>query len=444
MAANDRMTDERRAARGGRRGALPPGAALWCCLALALALVASACSAASSGTAGPASPSPSPSPSRTPSAAHITIAPANGGRQAKPHHGITVTVRDGTLVSVTATGGGEAVAGKLDDAATEWRSRWTLATGTQYVVRAVAVDAEGRPVTKTSRFRTLVPNTSASVQIFQGHNVTYGVGMPVMLSFSNPVEDKQAVERALVLKSSRPVVGAWYWDGDQTLWFRPRAYWPQDSRVTFVGHLDGVQLSPGVFATHTLRQDFRIGRSLIVVASASGHSMKVFKDRKLFATWPISTGRPGKDTPNGTYLSIEKANPQHMVGPDYDLQVPYSVRFTWSGDFIHAAPWSVGSQGYDNVSHGCVNLAPDHAQVYYDLSIPGDPVTVTGSPKGGRWDDGYTVWFLSWTELVKGSALHRAVRVGPDGSTLVRPSDLKKSHAKAPLGRPRLGNAEPG
>ena len=110
-----------------------------------------------------------------------------------------------------------------------------------------------------------------------------------------------------------------------------------------------------------------------------------------------------------------------MVGPDYDIQVPYSVRFTWSGDFIHAAPWSVGSQGYANVSHGCVNVAPDHAQTYYYWSIPGDPVTVTGSPKAGGWDDGYTVWFLSWKELVKGSALHKAVRVGPDGSTLVRP-----------------------
>jgi lipoprotein-anchoring transpeptidase ErfK/SrfK len=442
MGSQERMTSERHAVRGRRRGALSGSAALWCCLAaLAPTLLATAWSATSSGTAGPAPQSPSPSP--TLSAAHISIAPRNGAREAKPHHGITVTVRDGTLVSVTAKSGGALVAGELDAAATEWQSRWTLATGKQYVVRATAVDAEGRSITKMSRFRVLVPDTTASVQIFEGHNATYGVGMPVMLSFSKPVEDKKAVERALVLKTSRPVVGAWYWDGDQALWFRPRAYWPQNTKVSFIGHFDGVQLSPGVYATHTLRQDFKIGRSLIVVASASGHSMKVFKDRKLYATWPISTGRPGKDTPNGTYLSIEKANPQHMVGPDYDIQVPYSVRFTWSGDFIHAAPWSVGSQGYANVSHGCVNLAPDRAQVYYGMSIPGDPVTVTGSPKGGRWDDGYTVWFLSWKELVKGSALHKAVRVGPDGSTLVRPSELKKSKAKAPLGRPKPENAAP-
>jgi lipoprotein-anchoring transpeptidase ErfK/SrfK len=310
------------------------------------------------------------------------------------------------------------------------------------VVRATAIDADGRAITKMSRFRTLTPETTASIQIFQGHNVTYGVGMPVMLSFSRPVEDKKAVERAIVLTSSRPVVGAWYWNGDSSLYFRPRAYWPQQTKVGFVGHFDGVRLSPGVYATHTLRQQFRIGRSLIVVASASEHRMKVFKERKLYATWPISTGRPGKETPNGTYLSIEKANPQHMVGEDYDIQVPYSVRFTWSGDFIHAAPWSVGSQGYANVSHGCVNLAPERAQLYYGWSIPGDPVTVTGSPKAGRWDDGWTVWFLSWKDLVKGSALHKAMRVGPDGSTWVRPSALRKSHAKAPLGRPKPDNAE--
>ena len=431
-----RRNDERRRANGGRSGARIVAAVL---AAVALALVASACATSSPGAAS----APSPSPSPTLSAAHISISPRNGLRQAKPDHGVKVTVRDGTLTSVTARTGGASIAGKLDPTSTSWSSRWALSTGKEYVVRATAVDADGRSVTKVSRFRTLMPDTTASIQIFEGHNVTYGVGMPVMLSFSKPVEDKKAVERAIVLTSSRPVVGAWYWNGDSSLYFRPRAYWPQNTKVGFVGHFDGVKLSPGVYATHTLRQQWSIGRSLIVVASASGHQMKVYKDRKLFATWPISTGRPGKETPNGTYLSIEKANPQHMVGPDYDIQVPYSVRFTWSGDFIHAAPWSVGSQGYANVSHGCVNLAPDRAQTYYEMSIPGDPVTVGGSPKAGSWDNGWTVWFLSWKELVKGSALHKAVRVRPDGSTLVRPSALKPSRAKAPLGRPKPYNAAP-
>ncbi len=434
--------------RSGGRHQVWAAARRWRCVAasvvvlVVLALVANGCSTSSGsgGQGGDPSPTPSSSPSPTKSLAKVTITPANGARQAKPK-GISIKVREGTLVSVKVRGGSGPVPGGFDETRTEWHSKWTISPGEDYFVKVIAVDADGREAGKSSRFRTLEPNTVASCTIFQGKGRTYGVGMPVMLSFSNAVENKKAVEEALSLTSSKKIVGAWYWDGDQALWFRPRDYWPQHVKVSFTGHLDGVQISPGVYLTHTLRQSWRIGRSLIVVASAGEHRMKVYKDRKLYATWPISTGRPGKDTPNGTYLSIEKANPQHMVGPDYDLQVPYSVRFTWSGDFIHAAPWSVGSQGFANVSHGCVNVAPDHAATYYSWSIPGDPVTVTGSPKPGKWDDGYTMWFLSWNELLKGSATKMAVRVGPDGSTFVKPSKIKRSRAKAPLARPKPGNA---
>jgi len=405
--------------------------------ALGLALAAAACAASTSG------PTASPSPSPTVSAVRFSITPGNGLRQAKPQKGLKITARDGTLVTVKVTAGGDPVAGKLDSTATIWRSRWALATGTKYVVRATAVDAAGRTVTKTSRFRTLTPHLTVQAQIFEGSGVTYGVGMPIMLQFSRPVDDRAAVERSLQLWSSRRVVGAWYWDGDQALWFRPRNYWPAHTKVRFIGHLDGVEVAPGVYGVHTLRQDFVIGRSLITVASTDSHHVLVYRDRHKFANWPISTGRTGKETPNGTYLAIEKANPQHMVGADYDIEVPYSVRFTWSGNFIHAAPWSVGEQGYANVSHGCVNLAPAHAQTYYGMSVPGDPVTITGSPRGGAWNDGWTVWFLTWRKLVRGGALREAVRVGPDGSTWVRPGALKPSTAKAPLSRPKPHNASP-
>jgi hypothetical protein len=117
----------------------------------------------------------------------------------------------------------------------------------------------------------------------------------------------------------------------------------------------------------------------------------------------------------------------------YDLMVPWSVRFTFSGDYYHDAYWSVGEQGFESVSHGCVNLAPDDAETYYNLAVPGDPITVTGSPKGGTWDNGWTEWFLSWPQFVQGSALHEAVEAGPGGSTFVDPATLPASTATAPL-----------
>jgi hypothetical protein len=110
-----------------------------------------------------------------------------------------------------------------------------------------------------------------------------------------------------------------------------------------------------------------------------------------------------------------------MKGPGYSIEVPWSVRFTWSGDYLHDAYWSVGEQGFTNVSHGCVNMPPADAEIYYKMAVPGDPVRVTGSPRHGVFDNGWTMWFLPWGRWLHGSSLHEAVRVNRHGSTLFQP-----------------------
>jgi lipoprotein-anchoring transpeptidase ErfK/SrfK len=265
--------------------------------------------------------------------------------------------------------------------------------------------------------------------------------MPIILTFSAPVQDKAAVERSIELRTSKPVTGSWYWDGNQTLDFRPRDYWPAHTAVSFTGHFDGVESAPGVYGHHTLTQTFAIGDSVIAVASTKTHKTQVYVNGKLKYDWDISSGKPGDDTPDGSYLTIEKANPVRMVGPGYDLEVPWSVRFTFSGDYYHDAYWSVGQQGFENVSHGCVNLAPANAEAYYDLAVPGDPITISGSPRPGVRDNGWTEWFLSWPQYLKGSATGEAVVAGPSGSQFVSPSTLPADKAKAPLQTARPGNA---
>jgi lipoprotein-anchoring transpeptidase ErfK/SrfK len=377
------------------------------------------------------------------SEARLTIAPANHSTKVNPSAGISVKVAGGTITNVTAQADGQAVAGERGAGGTSWHSRWALLTDTHYSVRATAVDVEGRSVTGRSSFTTLSPSNTFSTTIFEGAGKTYGVGMPIILTFSAPITDKRAVERSLEIWSSERVVGAWYWDGDQTLYFRPRDYWPANTTVRFVGHLDGVEGGKGLFGVHTLTQSFEIGRSLIAVAGTRTHHLEVYLDGKLFGDWPISTGKVGDDTPNGTYLTMDKTNPEEMIGPGYDILVPWSVRFTLSGDFIHDAFWSVNDQGFANVSHGCVNLSPANAETYYNLSVQGDPVTITGSPQAGRWGNGWTVWFLRWHELLEGSATHEAVRARPDGSSFVAPSTLRPSRAKSPLKTSHPGNANP-
>ena len=363
----------------------------------------------------------------------ITITPANGAAAADPSAGITVTAHAGRLTGVSVDTSGTAVPGTLSPDGKTWHSQWALEVSQSYTVTAKASENGGQPVTAKSAFRTLTPSQTFQTQIFEGYNQAYGVGMPILLTFSQPITDKAAVERSLQLTTSNPVVGAWYWDGDQKVAFRPRDYWPSGTTVSFTGHLDGVQGAPGVYGAHVLTQTFTIGPSVIAVGNTATHRTQIYYNGQLKYDWPISSGRPGDDTPNGSYLTIEKANPVEMKGPGYDISVPWSVRFTFSGDYYHDAYWSVGQQGFDNVSHGCVNLSPADAETYYNLAVPGDPITITGSPKAGTWDDGWTYWFLSWQDLVKGSALGQAVQAGPNGSTFVDPATLPASTATAPL-----------
>lgn len=357
----------------------------------------------------------------------LSISPADRRTDSRPDRGVTVKAANGRIAKVIARAGGEPVSGRLNAAGTAWHSTWALPVSQRVTVTATAVGKSGERATRRSRFRTFTPTSTFSTQIIEGYKQTYGIGMPIILYFDHPVANRAAVERALEVRTSKPVVGAWHWDSRCNLaavclYYRPRRYWPAHTQVSFTGHLDGVEAAPGVYGEHTLTQRFEIGTPLRVVADTADHHMDVYSNGKHFAHWPISSGKPGDETPDGTYLTIEKGNPVDMVGPGYNIEVPWSVRFTWSGDYLHDAYWSVGDQGFTNVSHGCVNMSPEDAETFYKLAVPGDPVTITGSPRAGTWDNGWTMWFLSWKRWLRGSALHLAVRSGPKGSRFVRPS----------------------
>jgi lipoprotein-anchoring transpeptidase ErfK/SrfK len=372
------------------------------------------------GQAGAAAGTPSASP-----AAQVTITPANGTHNAKPNKGISIVATSGKITNVSVTTGSQEVGGVLAADAKTWHTNWSLHNGARYKVSVTAINTDNKATTTTSSFRTLAAGATFSASTVVGLNQTYGVGMPITILFSSPVTHRAAVEKAIQIKTSKPVVGTWIWDSSESVSFRPQSYWPQHTKVGFTAHFNGLAISPGVYGTSNLSNSFRIGNSLIGVTSTVTHKTRIYWKGKLYATWPDSTGMPGDDTSNGTYLTIEKGNPVLMSGPGYkNVPVFWSVRFTWSGDYYHSAPWSVGEQGFVNVSHGCVNLAPNNAQWYYDRAVPGDPITIIGSPVSGVQGDGYTQWFYTWKQALKHSATGMAVQAGPTGSTMVEPSTL--------------------
>ncbi|MFE3618158.1 L,D-transpeptidase, partial [Streptomyces anulatus] len=112
---------------------------------------------------------------------------------------------------------------------------------------------------------------------------------------------------------------------------------------------------------------------------------------------PTSLGKPGYETPNGTYIVGERLEKMTMdsstygvpvTDPEgYKLEVEYATRLSNSGIFVHAAPWSVGQQGYSNASHGCLNVSTADGKWFLENTRRGDAVIITGT-KGGTLSAG--------------------------------------------------------
>jgi hypothetical protein len=112
----------------------------------------------------------------------------------------------------------------------------------------------------------------------------------------------------------------------------------------------------------------------------------------------------------GLHIAVYKSQVVRMVsttpGDSYDELVYWDVNITDGGEFVHAAPWSTGAQGFSNVSHGCINLSPANATAFYNFSMIGDLVNVVGSPRPpSTGDHGTMDWTTPWTAFVPASSV---------------------------------------
>jgi L,D-transpeptidase catalytic domain len=100
--------------------------------------------------------------------------------------------------------------------------------------------------------------------------------------------------------------------------------------------------------------------------------------------WPVSTGRPGYDTPNGSF-KVNRMDADHFSQEWDNAPMPHTMFFDLHGHAIHGF-FDVKHLGMA-VSHGCVRLSPDHATTLFDLvkseGMANTSVTVTGRTPGG-------------------------------------------------------------
>jgi lipoprotein-anchoring transpeptidase ErfK/SrfK len=357
---------------------------------------------------GPAAPVPLPRP-----AAVLTSTPADGATDVGPGEPATLTVADGTLGEVALTGPDGPVAGEGDG--TTWRTTEDLAYGATYTWSGSATGADGAVLPVGGSFRTVEPADVVRGVLNIGDDRTVGVAAPIQIQFDAHVEDRAAVERALSVRTSVPVEGAWGWlpdeNGGSRVHWRPREYWPAGTEVTVTADLFGVPYGGGAYGRADVTSTFSIGRSQIVRADVTSHRMVVVRDGVQVADYPASyglTGDPDRTTRSGVHV-VTELHPQKRMTSDrygYDLVVDWAVRISNNGEFIHANPASAAAHGSSNVTHGCINLSTADARAYFDTALYGDPVEVTGSDvplaerDGDVWD-----WTLSWEQWQALSAL---------------------------------------
>jgi lipoprotein-anchoring transpeptidase ErfK/SrfK len=331
---------------------------------------------------------------------------------------VEVTATDGELERVKVTGGGGALPGKLSGDGTRWRAKERLEPGTKYRVSGVAVDADGLTTKLRRTFRTddltLDDQTYASIAPIDGETV--GVGMPVIVNFDIAVTDRAEIERHLSVESKPAQPGSWHWISDHEVHWRPKTYWQAGTDVTVHADINGVDAGKGIYGQEDRTTRFHVGSRVVMAIDVAKHLMKVSENGKVLRTMPISAGKPGFTTRSGIKVIIEKFRYKDMdaattgISEDdpeyYDISnVEYAQRVTYSGEFIHAAPWSVGSQGSANVSHGCVGMSTADAGWLYSLTKRGDVVDVTGSDRSMEPTNGYGDWNVSWRDYKAGSAL---------------------------------------
>jgi lipoprotein-anchoring transpeptidase ErfK/SrfK len=384
---------------------------------LALAIVlCGALGVVTIATGGPGAVAPPTVPQILGPPATLAYAPGPDATGTDPRESVTVSVTDGTLDTVTLTApDGATVAGEPDAERTSWSSTEELRYGTTYTWSGSATGEDGAVVPLQGSFTTLAPESVVRGIINIGDGRKVGVAAPIRIQFDEHVEDRAAVERALSVETSVPVEGAWGWlpdeGGGSRVDWRPREYWPAGTQVTVTADLFGVPYGGGAYGAADVTSTFEIGRSQIVRADASSHSMVVIRDGKQVAEYPASYGLdsdPQRNTRSGVHVVTEKFTDKRMVSEryGYDLMEKWAVRISNNGEFIHANPASSDAQGSSNVSHGCVNLSTEDAKAYYDTALYGDPVEVTGtgvelSPRDGDiWD-----WTLSWEDWKGLSAL---------------------------------------
>jgi lipoprotein-anchoring transpeptidase ErfK/SrfK len=242
--------------------------------------------------------------------------------------------------------------------------------------------------------------------LLESDGSTYGVGMPIIMRFSASVTNADALDAAIkVTVNGAPAGGSWYWFTPTEAHYRPQNYWPAHATIRMDAPLKGKSAGDGLSYDDDLTLDMSTGAANISTVDAQALTMTVMSDGVLQRTFGVSLGKASTPTFSGAKIVMEKDKIERMIGPGYDEEVPWSLRITNSGEFVHAAAWN-SQIGQVSTSNGCTNLSTDDATWMFNFSLIGDVVLYPNATGGTMpsWD-GYGDWNLDWATWQGGGAI---------------------------------------
>ena len=356
-------------------------------------------------------PTPTPAPS-------VGVALAGAQGNTVPwERPLTLAITDGTLTSVTALGpDGAALNGTLTPQ--RWTGATTLLPGKTYTLHAEVKDNDGK-TSSIDRTLKAAPASEVLHALISPAGGVFGIGQAVIVRFDHKVKGAQARKAVLAhlqVTTTPAVEGAWRWYNSFEVHYRGPVYWKPGTKISVTAALSELRV-PGTKVWGSDEQETRsysIGDAFVGIVDVTAHIMTVSRNGKVVRVMKVSTGRDKYPTKGGVHVVLVREK-KHLynsatvgiptASPDgYYEYLPWSVRISNGGAFVHANPGTVRVQGVRNVSHGCVNASIADAKWYYENSKLGDIVNVIHAAVGPlKSDAGMSDWNYTWAEWKAGN-----------------------------------------
>ncbi|WP_082966653.1 Ig-like domain-containing protein [Mycobacterium sp. 852002-51163_SCH5372311] len=328
---------------------------------------------------------------------------------------VTVSVADGVLASVTMVNdNGRSVAGQLSPDGLRWSTTEQLGYNRHYTLN-VKAHGLGGTANRQMSFATSSPEHLTMPYVNPSDGEVVGIGQPVAIRFDENIANRMAAQKAITITTNPPVEGAFYWLNNREVRWRPEHYWKPGTTVDVAVNTYGVDLGDGMFGEDNVKTHFTIGDEVIATADDNTKMVTVRINGEVVKTMPTSMGKNSTPTANGIY--IVGARFKHIImdsstygvpvnSPNgYRTDVDWATQISYSGIFVHSAPWSVGAQGNTNTSHGCLNVSPSNAVWFYEHVKRGDIVEVINTVGGTLpGTEGLGDWNIPWPQWKAGNA----------------------------------------